>query len=220
MRIIGAIDNPQEIGMFYDMSITDQTTPPKSATKTDGRRQRSQTSRARIINAAMQLCEEGILVSTAQEIADKAEVSLRTVFRHFNDMETVFGEMDQLLYARFEPLFVRATPDGTLEDRTEGLLARRAEIYDGLGPYIRSTTAQLWKYEGLAANYARLVRDIRRDLTIWLPELKEHSPSTQLAAEALTSFETWDRLRRYNGLSVTQCQKHLSETLLSLMNDV
>lgn len=200
--------------MFYDMSNKDQS----SLAKPDGRRQRSHTSRARIINAAMELCEDGILVSTAQEIADKAEVSLRTVFRHFNDMETVFREMDQLLYARFTPLFVKGTPDGTLEERIEGLLARRAEIYDGLGPYMRSTIAQLWKYPGLAANYAKLVRDIQRDLLIWLPELKKQSPSTQLAIEALTSFETWDRLRRYNGLSIAQCQHHISETLQELMN--
>ena len=82
---------------------------------------------------------------------------------------------------------------------------------------MRSTIAQLWRYPGLAENYGKLVRNVRRDLMIWLPELKEKSTSTQLAVEALTSFETWDRLRRYNGLSVAQSQKHLAETLRALM---
>ena len=49
----------------------------------DGRRMRSERSRDAIIEAALQLVQEGILVPTAQQIADRAGVAMRTFFRHF-----------------------------------------------------------------------------------------------------------------------------------------
>jgi AcrR family transcriptional regulator len=52
----------------------------------DGRRVRSERSRKSIIDAMLQLVEEGILVPTAQQVSERAGVSLRSVFRHFSDM--------------------------------------------------------------------------------------------------------------------------------------
>ena len=52
----------------------------------DGRRQRSARSRAAIIEASFELMQEGVLAPTAQQIAERAGVGIRSFFRHFEDM--------------------------------------------------------------------------------------------------------------------------------------
>ena len=56
----------------------------------DGRRLRSERSRQAIVDAAIELMHNGVLVPTAQQISDRAGVGIRTFFRHFTDMETLF----------------------------------------------------------------------------------------------------------------------------------
>ena len=55
----------------------------------DGRRLRSERSRQAIIDAMLKLVEEGVLVPTAQQVSERAGVGIRSVFRHFSDMESL-----------------------------------------------------------------------------------------------------------------------------------
>ena len=66
------------------------------ATKVDGRRLRSDRSRQVIVEAMLQLIDGGNLVPTAQQVADHAKVGIRSVFRHFEDMEAIFATADEL----------------------------------------------------------------------------------------------------------------------------
>ena len=63
----------------------------------DGRRLRSERSQTAIIEAALTLMEEGTLVPTAQQIADRAGVGIRSFFRHFADMDSLFLAADEML---------------------------------------------------------------------------------------------------------------------------
>jgi AcrR family transcriptional regulator len=70
----------------------DQAPEPKP----DGRRLRSVRSRELIIEAMLNLVAEGILVPTAQQVAERADVGIRSVFRHFADMESIFEAANEL----------------------------------------------------------------------------------------------------------------------------
>ena len=63
---------------------------------TDGRRRRSQRSRDRIVTAMIDLVEAGAITPSAEEVAARAEVGLRSVFRHFRDMESLYREIRAL----------------------------------------------------------------------------------------------------------------------------
>ncbi|MEO8374286.1 MAG: hypothetical protein ABI471_03615, partial [Sphingomonas bacterium] len=54
---------------------------------TDGRRRRSETSRDKIVEAMLAIVAEGQITPSAEQVALRAEVGLRSVFRHFKDME-------------------------------------------------------------------------------------------------------------------------------------
>ncbi|MFM8818949.1 MAG: TetR/AcrR family transcriptional regulator, partial [Phenylobacterium sp.] len=63
--------------------MTRQTQEP------DGRRRRGLDSRDRIIAAMLDLAREGEVAPGAERVAARAEVGLRTVFRHFRDMDSL-----------------------------------------------------------------------------------------------------------------------------------
>ena len=75
------------------MPTNSQSTPPwpeLETTTEDGRRQRSDRSRRRIIEALFDLIGEGDMSPSAVNVAARAEVGLRTVFRHFEDMDSIY----------------------------------------------------------------------------------------------------------------------------------
>ena len=55
---------------------------PKQKEAVDGRRARTERSKQEIIDAALSLMEEGVLIPTAQQISDRAGVNIRSFFRH------------------------------------------------------------------------------------------------------------------------------------------
>ena len=180
----------------------------------DGRRARSERSRQSIIDASLALMEEGVLIPTAQQISDRAGVGIRSFFRHFEDMETLFATIDDQIRENTEALFLGGDRDGTLEERILHAVERRADGYEVETNMILCTAAQLWRYEVLRTNYARYQRGLRKDLDDWLPELKKLSREQREAVDAIASFEMWHRLRYHQGLG-----KHTAiDVIVGLLN--
>src|SRR5947209_16703757 len=79
-----------------------------SAAHPDGRRRRAQDSRARIVAAMLEIVHAGEVSPSAEQVAARADVGLRTVFRHFRDMDSLYREMTVAIEA--ELMTVVATP--------------------------------------------------------------------------------------------------------------
>jgi AcrR family transcriptional regulator len=183
----------------------------------DGRRLRSERSRQAIIDAALALMEEGNLVPTAQQISDRAGVGIRSFFRHFSDMETLFASIDGQIREFAERLFLGGDREGSLAERIRHAVERRADGYEVETKMILSTAAQMWRYEVLRKNYARYQRGLRRDLDNWLPELAELLAPQREAIDAITSFEMWHRLRYHQKISKKAAIEVIVGTLIALI---
>ena len=59
----------------------------------DGRMLRGERSRQQIVDALFKLIRAGEMNPGAAQVADAANVSLRTVFRHFEEMDSLRMEM-------------------------------------------------------------------------------------------------------------------------------
>jgi AcrR family transcriptional regulator len=184
----------------------------------DGRRQRGERTRQAIIEAALSLQEEGVLVPTAQQISDRAGVLIRSFFRHFEDMETLFKAADDQLRDSYEALFIGGDRDGFLEERVNRAVERRSAAFEKLKNIFLGTKAQLWRYEMLRKNYARNQRGLRKDLEAWLPELTGLPEVERESIHAIASFEMWNRLRSEQGLSETASISVVKSTLISLLS--
>ena len=182
----------------------------------DGRRLRSERSRQALIDATLALMEEGNLIPTAQQISDRAGVGIRSFFRHFEDMETLFTSIDDRVRDSTEALFLGGDRSGTLEERILHAVERRSEGYEVEMNLILSTAAQLWRSEVLRKNYARYQRGLRKDLDDWLPELQSLSRSRRESVEAIASFEMWHRLRYHQNMG----KKAAVAVIVELLNDL
>ena len=184
----------------------------------DGRRQRGERTRQAIIEAALSLQEEGVLVPTAQQISDRSGVLIRSFFRHFDDMETLFKAADDQLRDSYEALFIGGDRDGFLEERVNRAVEQRSAAFEQLKNIFLGTKAQLWRYEMLRKNYARNQRGLRKDLEAWLPELKGLPEVECESVHAIASFEMWNRLRSEQGLSEKASISVVQSTLIRLLS--
>jgi AcrR family transcriptional regulator len=185
----------------------------------DGRRLRSERSRQAIIDASIELIHEGVLVPTAQLISERAGVGIRSFFRHFVDMESLFKAVDAQNRESTEALFIGGDRDGTLAERILHAVERRSEGYEIQKNIILTTAAQSWRHEILRKNYARYQRGLRKDLNDWLPELSSVSSNRREMIDAAASFEMWHRLRFHQKLSKKTSIQIIVEAVTDLMGD-
>lgn len=185
---------------------------------TDGRVQRSQRSRQAIVKATLGLIRAGNLMPTAQQVADQSGVTIRTVFRHFEDMEALYVETDATLRPEYESIFLKADHSGTFEERVIHAVDCHERVYSDLANVIRFTLAHKWRSPTLTRHYARNQRALRKDLDLWLPELSEVSEETREAIDGIASFEFWDRLRTEQGLGKKAASQLISNLVLALLN--
>jgi AcrR family transcriptional regulator len=183
----------------------------------DGRVRRGERSREAIVAALFELVGEGSLQPTAQQVAERAGVGIRSVFRHFADMDRLFAAMDARLRAEVVPLLREEPPPGTLRERARALVQRRAQVFERIAPYKRSANVQRWRSPFLRARHAAMARELRADLLRWLPELGR-APEELAALELLTSFEAWDRLRSEQRLSRERAEAALERAVLALVD--
>lgn len=183
---------------------------------TDGRILRSERSRTAIVQAMLELIGEGSLSPTAQQVAERADVGVRTVFRHFSDMETLFSTMNDRIKADVDSLFVEKVQTGPYEDRVSDLIERRMEIFGMLAPYIRSSTLQRWRSAFLQEEHERTIRTLRRDLRRWLPEIESLPTEVADALELILSFEALNRLRVDQKLGARRTTAVLRRSILDL----
>ena len=184
----------------------------------DGRRQRGERTRQAIIEAALSLQEEGVLVPTAQQISDRAGVLIRSFFRHFEDMETLFKAADDQLRDSYEALFIGGDRQGSLSERVHRAVERRSAAFEQLKNLMLGTKALLWRYETLRNSYARNQKGLRKDLESWLPELDGLSEVKCESVHAIASFEMWNRLRSEQGLTEHASISVIQSTLISLLS--
>ncbi len=169
--------------------------------KTDGRIQRSERSRQLIVDAMVDLINEGHMIPTAQQVADKAGVAIRTVFRHFSEMEKLYAEIDQTMRPWYTELFSQSDRSGTLEERVIRAVESHAGAYTELAGVMRAVQHLLWRSPQVKQNYLEGAQRIRKDMDVWLPELSRVSSETREAVDAITSFDFWERLTVHQKMS-------------------
>ena len=172
-----------------------------SAPRPDGRRERAERTRQALIDAAGGVIVEGILAPTAQQIADRAGVGIRSFFRHFLDMESLFLAVDGQSRDSMEALFMGGDRTGTLDDRILHAVERHAQGYEIHANAIRAAKANFWRWELMHKNYQRYQRGLRKDFDDWLPELKTLAKAERDTVDAIASGEMWLRLRDEQELS-------------------
>jgi AcrR family transcriptional regulator len=184
---------------------------------TDGRVRRGERSDQAIVDAMIELVGDGILEPTAQQVAGRAGVGIRTVFRRFSDMERLFSEMSTRMQAEVLPVLLDGAPGGDLPERARALVARRVAFFERIARYKRAANLRRSRSPYLSARHVELVKLLKTELLRWLPELRRAPAALVDALELATSFEAWDRLRTEQRLGKERAHAALECVALRLV---
>ena len=184
----------------------------------DGRTLRSLRTRTAVVDALLELIDEGDLRPPAPRIAERAGVSLRSVFQHFRDLEGLFAFATDRQLERIGALVRPLPTTGPLDERLDAFVTQRAAIYEAVTPVRRAALAQepfsphavVARDRILAVARAELERTFAEELAGSPPDLLE-------ALDASASWQVWEALRNHQGLDVDEARKVLRRLLHSLL---
>jgi TetR/AcrR family transcriptional regulator, regulator of autoinduction and epiphytic fitness len=167
---------------------------------TDGRTLRSLRTREAIVDATISLLEEGDLRPTAPRVADRAGVSVRSVFQHFDDLERLHAAVAERLVERVAVLVLPISPALPLDDRLDRFVHQRSVLLEAVtairraadvhGPFSREITARL------RDGQAFLREEVARTFAPELDSVAADERADVLdALDAVLSWSTWEGLR-------------------------
>lgn len=186
-------------------------------------RQARETRQMLLAAAADELVVNGLADTTISAIAERAQVSQRTVYRHFPDRQALLDALtewvDREVAARVEPS-LPASADVSLDE----VLAIGRPLFAAMEDAGRPAEAMV-----LTAQAGRLLSESHRERTratdrIVADGLPGVDPSTQRQVSAVVRLlfgsHTWYTLTRELGLTAEQAGEAVSRTARALVADV
>ena len=182
----------------------------------DGRKQRSRESRAKIVTAFMELIESGDPSPSAARVAERAGVGLRSVFRHFDDMDSLYAEIDNILNTEWAHVLEKPYRSGDWQEQLIELIERRAKVNEATYPYRIMTSIARFRSELLMSNYKRLLKYEKDALNAILPKSVQNDKQRSRAILLATSFDSWRLFRQDEGMS----NKRVIATMSQMIRDL
>lgn len=189
----------------------------------DGRRESRERNRDAVVDALLDLYEDGVLNPGAQEVAARSGVSRRSVFRYFDDMDELCRAAIERHSTRVSHLFeVDGLGKGPVESRIDRLVEQRTNLFEAISP-VRRIAQLRAPFQPIIATEldrarAMLRRQLERHFASELDQLEpEDRRETLAVADVITSFESFDLLRRAQGLSLANASKAMRRGLSALI---
>jgi len=201
--------------------------PRNVSSAVDGRLSRTMRSRQAICDACLDLVEEGVIQPGADQIAERAGLSRRSVFYHFTDLAALYDAVVEEGMRRCAPLRKDVPAGGSVGERVALFSDGRSRFLEATTPFRRAMTATA--LVGPAREQAvRVGRDllrVQRDelASLFEGELEKLADEDRAelceALSAAASPSTWEYLRFSRGLSMSRARAVVERSLTALLRD-
>lgn len=188
----------------------------------DGRTARRQRNRELVLDAALELFGEGMLEPGAAEVAERSGVSLRSVYRYFDDTDALIRAAVARSIEKVRPLFeLDDLGQGPLPERVERIVAGRVRLYEEVAPMVRATLQRAPTNTILRETHERNLAALRRQVeAMFAPELDTlaNDQGVEVAAtlDLLLSFQSVEHLRRILGFSAAATRRTLTRAVTAV----
>ncbi len=189
------------------------------ATESDGRKQRTNDSRLKIVEAMLQLIREGNIAPSAEQVASKAQVGLRTVFRRFNEMELLFRELASEIHRTFSPELHKPIVGDTWQEKLLDVLDRKLNIYEKVHPFREAAKYHMHTSEFIQKDTEYWQKTEKMILQSILPQKVKSCPILFNALNTCLGYEYWLSLNANNGLSKQQISQTMTLAVTSLLKE-
>ncbi len=185
----------------------------------DGRAERSARTRAAIAAAVYELVRARGEMPSVAEVAAQARVGERTVFRQFNDLETLARSVHERLFPEVMALGRPSPPSGELEADLRSLVARRARVFEHVAPFRRASRGHRERSPFMSEQDAAMASLMRASVeSVVIPHLDSEDRDLVEVIDVLLSFESWDRLRTVQRLDAAHAEQALLKGVLALLS--
>ena len=195
------------------------TAKPATDEFSDGRFARGARTREAIVDALLALLNDSNPSPGARDIAARAGVSLRTVFQHFDDIESLHAELAARQEARIREFLVPVDPVLPLSLRVERIVEMRDAMFALVAPVRRSVAMHRSSRtsKSVRQNLTLLQRTQRNQIASTFPEELDGDERRLLQIDVWLSFETWDQFTSQHGLSRAATRGHLHSLLVNVL---
>jgi AcrR family transcriptional regulator len=193
----------------------------------DGRQSRTARSRLAICEACLDLVQEGALQPSADQVAERAGVSRRSIFNHFSDLAELYDAVVEVGLQRCAPLLEEISEHEPVARRVERLVQVRTRFLEATAAFTRALTAQalvgpaadqalrVSKY-ALRLQHENVERLFGRELLVLSPPERAEVLEAMSAA---TAPLLWEYLRHSRGNSMQRARAVIQRTLTAILRD-
>ncbi len=176
----------------------------------DGRTARAVRTRDGLVDATIELVEEGDLRPTAPRIAERAGVSVRSVFQHFDDLETLFAAVGHRVVERLAPLVTPIDASAPLAERLAAFVHQRCAVHEAVTPINRAAIVHAPTSTTIGRQFQQGHRfGADHAAEVFATELVAAGTRGTAVLEAIVvacSWPTWDLLRTLENLGVVEAE--------------
>jgi AcrR family transcriptional regulator len=184
----------------------------------DGRAARGARTRIAIVEATIELIESGNTQPSTREVAERAGVSVRLLFHHFEDVPLIFRSAAALRSSRSRSLIGMIPPRGPVDLRIRAICHQRRELFEAIAPVLLATLARTSDLHDVLGDLRSL---LRQQLLVSLrPEILAHGRSAPVLLESLdqaAGWQNWHSLRSEAGRSAGEAEQVMVYTVTVLL---
>lgn len=166
----------------------------------------------------LDLVEGGAISPSAEEVAARAGVGLRSVFRHFRDMESLFQAMQLRLAQVYQVFLVPFTAIGWRAQLAE-LIERRLTTYEQLLPFMRAADVHRHRSASISEEHGRIRAVMRARLAMVVAGSFVADADRFEALDFLVSPEAWHRLRLVQALPPGVARRVIEQQVERLLQE-
>jgi AcrR family transcriptional regulator len=182
---------------------------PEDGRSEDGRSARSQRTRDAVVESLLAWIRDGNLRPTAKDIAERAGISVRSVYVHFDDLDDLFCAASARQGRDLAAVIEVIPTDLPFAERLDRFVDQRARAFEMVMPVKRAAALQ----EPFSQPLAQLLdgmRRLQRDelARLFAAELDgapvDERDARLEAAHVLSVEESWSHLRNHGRLGVAE----------------
>ena len=196
---------------------------PAPPTPPDGRNQRRDRNRDAVVSALLSLYREGVTGPSAEQIAERAGLSARSIFRYFDDLDALVRAAIARQQQHLAPLFaLDVPPDLPTGERIERFVAARVRLLQGMGEVGRVARSLAARQPLILAELARIRHALRVPLAETFASELEALPAAErrralAAADVVVSWEAYDLMHNDQGLRAEEVGPAMTAGLAALL---
>jgi len=197
---------------------------PVADAPVDGRSARAERTRTAIVDAVLELLSEGDFQPTANRIAERAGISLRLIYHHFGDLESLYRAVGQRSLERLTERTRRIPVDQPLDARIDQVVEQRCDILEWLTPIMRAAQINIGASAGALTRRSLLHTRGEREVDVVFAAELDRLDATQRAVVASALNGTlfwghWDDLRT-SGRSIDEAREAVLLTVRAIFASI